>query len=111
MNNLKFSVLISVYEKDNPEFLEKALESIFEKQTAKPDEIVVVFDGPLTEELYRVLEKFQSGKEDFVRFCPLEKNSGLGEALRIGSGFCSASVTFFTIFNNINFQLFFYTKC
>ncbi|MBQ3501809.1 MAG: glycosyltransferase [Oscillospiraceae bacterium] len=94
MKKPSFSVLISVYGKDEPEFLSEALESIFEKQTAKPDEIITVFDGPLSPELHRVLDDFRKGKEDFVRFVPLENNVGLGEALRIGTDFCSGDYIF-----------------
>jgi len=46
----KFSVLISVYFKETPKFLEKALDSIL-NQTLKPDEVVLVKDGILTKEL------------------------------------------------------------
>ena len=47
MRKNKYAVLMSVYKNDNPEFLKTALESIYDNQTVKPDEIVVVFDGPL----------------------------------------------------------------
>jgi len=62
---MKCSVLMSVYKNDNPDFLRTALESIYEKQTRKPDEIVVVFDGELTPELYAVLDKFKENKSVF----------------------------------------------
>lgn len=90
----KFSVLMSVYKNDDAEFLKSALESIYEKQTKKPDEIVVVFDGPLTEKLYKILDEFRSGKEDVVFYYPQEVNKGLGEALRIGTGFCTGDYIF-----------------
>ncbi len=48
---MKYSVLMSVYKNDNPDFLKIALESIYDKQTRKPNEVVVVFDGPLKEQL------------------------------------------------------------
>ncbi len=86
---MKYSVLMSVYKNDNPKFLALALESIYEKQTRKPDEIVVVFDGPLTEELYSVLDDFYNGKEEVVFYYPQEENKGLGEALKIGSEKCT----------------------
>ena len=35
--NYTFSVLLSVYYKENPEFLEKSIESIYFEQTLKPD--------------------------------------------------------------------------
>ena len=86
------SVLMSVYKNDNPLYLKIALESIYEKQTHKPDEIVVVFDGPLTDELYEVLNKFREGKENTVKYFPQEVNRGLGEALRIGSLECTGDL-------------------
>lgn len=84
-----YSVLMSVYKNDSPEYLKIALESIYNNQTRKPDEIVVVFDGPLSDELYRVLDEFKAGKEALVKYYPQETNRGLGEALRIGSEKCS----------------------
>lgn len=86
---MKSSVLMSVYKKDDPGFLKLALESIYEQQTRKPDEIVVVFDGPLTPELYGVLDAFRQGKEDVVFYYPQEENRGLGAALQIGTGKCT----------------------
>lgn len=91
LNNRKhtYSVLMSVYKNDDPGFLSIALKSIYDDQTVKPDEIVVVFDGPLTDELYAVLNEFQLGKENVVKYFPQEENHGLGEALRIGSEKCT----------------------
>ena len=86
---MKYSVLMSVYFKDDPSFLKLALESIYDKQTRKPDEIVIVFDGPLTDPLNEVLDGFAKGKESVVLYYPLEVNHGLGEALRIGSQQCT----------------------
>lgn len=91
---IKYSVLMSVYKNDNPDFLKTALESIYEKQTRKPDEIVIVFDGKLTDELYDVLNKFRIGKENIVFYYPQETNKGLGEALRIGSEKCTGDYIF-----------------
>lgn len=80
----EFSVLMSVYQKDNPIWLGEALESVF-TQTVKPNEVVVVCDGPLTKELEDVLAQY-SGRITLHR---LAKNSGLGEALRQGVEKCS----------------------
>lgn len=90
----KYSVLMSVYKNDDPGFLKLALESIYDQQTVKPDEIVVVFDGPLNEQLYSVLDEFKSGKEDVIKYYPQEVNRGLGEALRIGAAFCTGDYIF-----------------
>ena len=88
--NYTFSVLLSVYYKENPEFLEKSIESIYFGQILKPDEIILVEDGPLTEELYSTIEnlKNQIGKE-ILKTIKLEKNMGLGNALKIGVEKCS----------------------
>lgn len=91
---MKYSVLMSVYKNDDPDFLKAALESIYEHQTRKPDEIVVVFDGKLTEELYGVLNKFRENKENIVFYYPQEVNRGLGQALKIGSEKCTGDYIF-----------------
>ena len=91
---MKYSVLMSVYKNDNPDFLKVALESIYEKQTRKPDEIVVVFDGELTPALYSVLNKFRENKENIVFYYPQATNQGLGKALRIGSEKCTGDYIF-----------------
>lgn len=78
----KFSVLMSVYAKEKPELLERALRSIVE-QTLPADEIIVVEDGPLTPELYTTLDRFPQ----LVRV-PLKQNMGLGKALNEGLKHC-----------------------
>ena len=85
---MKTSVLMSVYKYDCAEYLRLALESIYDHQTLKPDEIVIVFDGPLTEELYTVLDDYRRGKEDIVKFFPCSENRGLSAALRYGLEKC-----------------------
>ena len=48
--SIRFSVLLSVYIKENALYLKQSLDSIF-NQTLLPNEIVLVKDGPLTKEL------------------------------------------------------------
>lgn len=91
---MKYSVLMAVYKNDDSKYLHRALTSIYDEQTVKPDEIVIVFDGPLTAELYGVLNDFRNGKEDFVFYFPQDVNMGLGEALKIGSEHCSGDYIF-----------------
>ena len=57
MDNKKYSVLMSVYYRENAKHLEESLDSII-KQTVTPAELVLVCDGPLTEELDRVIDKY-----------------------------------------------------
>ena len=60
----KISVLMSVYKKENPEYLRASLESIL-VQTRTADEILLIEDGPLTQELYQVVAEYQK-KCDYV---------------------------------------------
>ena len=43
----KYSVLMSVYKNDDPDFLKIALENIYNKQTHKPNEVKEELKGPL----------------------------------------------------------------
>jgi len=84
---ITFSVLISVYQKEKAEFFRLALDSIWEQQTLRPSEIVLVCDGPLTPELNKVIDQFSlKAPLKVLRF---EKNRGLGGALAEGLQFCS----------------------
>lgn len=82
MAHIPFSVAISVYKSDNPIFFDRALASITEKQTILPNEIVLVVDGPISDEINAVIEKYES-KYNIFNIIRLEKNGGLGNALRI----------------------------
>ena len=55
---MAFSVLMSVYAREQPEYLGAALDSVMD-QTMKPDEIVLVEDGKLTEDLYQIIQEKQ----------------------------------------------------
>ena len=55
----KYSVLMSLYIKEKPEYLIQSIESMI-NQTIVPDEIVVVKDGPLTVELEKVLLDYEN---------------------------------------------------
>ena len=79
----KYSVLMSLYRKEHPEYLRLAIDSML-NQTVKPDEIVLVEDGPLTDELYDVLEEYKP----FLHIVVNTKNQGLGLALNKGLKAC-----------------------
>lgn len=81
-----YSVLMSLYIKEKPEWFRLALESML-NQTVKPDEIVIVEDGPLTEELYAALDSYADCGVP-VRRVRNEKNLGLGLALQAGLKEC-----------------------
>lgn len=86
---LKFSVLLPIYIKEKPEYLIKALESITDKQLLKPNEIVIVKDGPLTEDLDDVIYEYVKKYPKLFKIVALETNVGLGRALNIGLDNCT----------------------
>ncbi|WP_229770958.1 glycosyltransferase family protein [Campylobacter portucalensis] len=57
---MNFSVLMSIYYKENPNFFNRAMKSIWNEQSIKPNEIVLVEDGELTEELYKEIKKWKN---------------------------------------------------
>lgn len=83
----KYSVLMSVYKKENPIWLKESVDSMLQ-QTEKPSEIVIVKDGPLTQELDNVIAQYQNQLSDLFKIVPLKENVGLGPALAIGIENC-----------------------
>lgn len=86
-NAQKYSVLMSLYIKEKPEYLRLAIDSML-NQTISPDEIVIVEDGPLTEALYAVLDEYKAKFPQIIRTVRNEKNLGLGLALNVGLKEC-----------------------
>ena len=82
-NKINYSVLMSVYIKDNVEWLTLSIESML-KQTLVPDEIVIIKDGPLTEELNQVLNDFYSKFPSIFKIVDIPQNVKLGLALQRG---------------------------
>ena len=76
----EYSVLMSVYAKENPEYLRESIESIW-SQTVKTNDFWVVCDGPLTKELDVVLEENQKAHKEVFHLLRLKENVGLGRAL------------------------------
>lgn len=89
---LKFSVLMSIYYKEKPEYFDLCLKSILVDQTILPNEIVLVKDGKLTDELEEVLSKYQKKFPKKFNIIALEKNVGLGNALNLGLNKCKYDI-------------------
>jgi amylovoran biosynthesis glycosyltransferase AmsE len=85
MRKYTFSALASVYAKEQAEYLNDALESLF-KQTCPATEVVLVHDGELTQDLYNCINKWKR-KLPIVEV-KLQKNQGLGVALNEGLKHC-----------------------
>lgn len=92
MEKKEFSVLMSIYSKENPDYLELALNSIF-NQTLRATEVILVEDGTLPEELETMIVKYEKKYNEFkvIRF---KENRGLGNALNDGLKECKYNYIF-----------------
>ena len=75
---------MSLYKKEHSDYLRLALDSML-NQTVKPDEIILVEDGPLTDELYGVVEEYKQ----YLKIVVNKTNLGLGLALNEGLKVCN----------------------
>lgn len=85
---MDYSVLMSVYAKEKAEYFRRSLESIW-AQTLPPQEVVLVCDGPLTEELEAVIGEYKVKFGETFKVIRLATNQGLGNALAEGIKHCS----------------------
>ncbi len=79
-----FSLLVPVYDGDRPDHIRRAMRSAVDDQTVRPDQVVIVRDGPVRDELARCLDELQRASPVPVTFVPLRHNAGLGPALDTG---------------------------
>jgi glycosyltransferase involved in cell wall biosynthesis len=86
--NVPFSVFICIYYKDDPNFLEEAINSIL-NQSVVPNEIVAVIDGQITKDLERVVSKYEG--LDMFKTIRLTENLGQGKARQIALANCTYS--------------------
>lgn len=87
-NYPNYSVLMSVYHKEDKESFKKSLDSVF-SQTICCDEFVLVEDGPLTEELNSLIDSYKKKYGKMLKIIKLKENVGLGLALQKGVLECS----------------------
>ena len=85
---MTISVLMSVYKSEKGEFLDRSLQSVWDDQTRKPEQIVLIEDGAIPEELELIIDNFQlrvnaSGVAKMV-VVKLPVNGGLTKALNAG---------------------------
>lgn len=84
--NIKFSVSMCVYGRDNARWFETAIESVL-NQTLPPNEIVLVVDGPVPHDLNAVIFKLE--ENDTFKVIRLETNQGHGIARKTGLDNCT----------------------
>lgn len=90
-----FSVLLPVYRGDDAGFFERAVVSVTADQTRRPDELVIVVDGPVPDAIAAVLRRVEAGELTAgvpVRLVPLARNVGLARALEVGLDACAHEV-------------------
>ena len=83
MNDL--SVLMSLYHAESPLYLDECLASL-SSQTIKAEEVVLVIDGPISNALQAVVDKWIDPLN--IHILPLKENVGLGSALNVGIKKC-----------------------
>lgn len=86
----KYSVLMSVYIKEKPEYLRESIRSMAE-QSVPPDDFVIVCDGQLTSALYGVIDDFKE-KYPFIKVIRTEHSMGLASALTTGLRHCKNDI-------------------
>ncbi|MDI9588042.1 MAG: glycosyltransferase [Acidobacteriota bacterium] len=82
--NEAFTVLTSVYAGDDPKQFERALKSVTREQQLKPDQVVLVQDGPVPPELQESIDLASEIAGQPVDVVRLEENQGLANALQAG---------------------------
>lgn len=93
-SNLKypdFSVLMSVYYKEKPEYIRECFDSLL-NQTVKANQWIIVKDGPLTDELENILNEYDKKNSGLIKFVPMKENVQLGRALKAGVEACDNEI-------------------
>lgn len=88
---MKYSVLMTVYKKDNPEYFRKSILSML-NQTVLTDDFVIVKDGPIPAELQQVIDYFYKEYPRIINQVSLKENVGLGLALNEGLKVCKNDI-------------------
>lgn len=84
---IEYSVLMSVYYKEKPEWLDYAIRSMLD-QTIKTNDFVIVKDGPLSIELDEIINNYKNEYPNLFNIVELKENVGLGQALKVGVEKC-----------------------
>ena len=83
---MNYSVLLTVYKSDNPDYFRLSLNSMI-NQTLPSNDIVIVKDGVVPESIQRVIDEAMS-YYPYIHPIQLEHNMGLGLALNEGLKVC-----------------------
>lgn len=83
----KYSVLLTVYIKVKTEELKLSIESML-NQTIKPDQFVIVYDGPVSQVVNNLVMDYVRNNEGLFNVIRLPNNQGLAAALNAGIKAC-----------------------
>lgn len=81
---MNFSVLMTTYDGEQPDFLEASLKSVLKEQTVAPNQFVIVVDGPVSEQLNAILVKYKTEYPHIVELVYSPVNQGQSKASAIG---------------------------
>jgi GT2 family glycosyltransferase len=81
---MTISVLMSVYKNEKAERLSRCMRSIWDEQTLKPNQVILVEDGPLPYELHEVIGLWQEKLSDKMTVLKNQENLGLTKSLNKG---------------------------
>jgi len=81
---MTIAVLMSVYKNEKPDRLSRCLLSIWDEQTRKPDQVILVEDGPIPIELHVVINEWKIKLKDKMEVLSNEENLGLTKSLNKG---------------------------
>lgn len=82
-----YSVLMTVYYKERPELFAASIQSMLD-QSVRTNDFVIVCDGPLTEELDAVLDRYTEQYPGIFHVVRLPDNVGIGMAANTGLRQC-----------------------
>jgi glycosyltransferase involved in cell wall biosynthesis len=88
----EFSLLMSVWAGDDPDFLEAAFRSVVHDQTRRPDDVVLVQDGPVPPALGERIAELVGSSPSKTQVLALDANVGLGVALDQGMAACAHDI-------------------
>ena len=81
---MTIAVLMSVYKKEKADRLDRCMQSIWDDQTRKPDQVILVEDGPLPQELHEVIDAWKQKLQGVMDVLVNEVNLGLTKSLNKG---------------------------
>lgn len=88
----QLSLLLPVWAGDRPDFLTEAFRSTVDAQTRRPDQVVIVRDGPVPAPLAARIAELAATSPVPTDVVELERNVGLGPALDAGLAACRHEV-------------------